>query len=207
MVYGPLESEFRKMRGQVEKLEFNPSREVGDRIRQQDRLEWMIEPKELRMKIGQLYDKGFEEYRETIHRSVQLVHRSLEDKLLQEAMSSVRFLKEPSLAPERAIVPAKAQDTFHNQVKNHVHDIVHGLAWPVLESQPPDEEDAAKRRVRYQELRSLAPNLKWCTFDEYFAEVTTMYDPERMEVRQAQKHLLAKIKEIHGELEKLLRPN
>jgi len=205
-VYGPLFWELGRMRQQVSDLEFNPSRQVADRIRHQEHLEWMIESKELRLEIAELYDGHIHGYRDVIHNLIKKIHEKLTTHLLEQVRSTLPQIQ-TGWSPEKLASIQRMLDERMRDVEPHVRNLVNGLAWPVLRARLPDQEDTLRRRSYYQNLLALAPKLTWSNFDDYLAEATKMYDSERAKAEEAKKNLQNRIEKIQREFEKLLKPD
>jgi hypothetical protein len=188
-VYGPLAWELKKMHSQVEELEYNPSREVADRIRDQEHLEWMIESRELRTKIEQLYDTQIPNFREAIYETIHTIGRKLRDDLSQQVES-----------PDQ-------DEGLTYDVAEHTRKLLDGLAWSVLRGRLIDSEEGGKeRRLHYQKLLALVARLDCSGFDDYFSRAMTMCQAETRKVTKSQENLLSNINVIQEELERLLRP-
>jgi hypothetical protein len=205
-VYGPLSWELNKMHHEVSDLEFNPSRQEADRIRLQEHLEWMIESKELRTDIAELYDKHIPNYRDVIHDLVKKIHEKLTAYLVEQVKSTFPQIQAGWSQDKQAIIKTRGEERMRD-IHPHVGNLVHGLAWPLLRAALPDQEEILRRRSYYQNLIALASGLKWSSFDDYFAEATKMCDHERVKAEEAKKNLLEKIEKIQRELEELLKPD
>jgi len=210
-VYGPLAWELEKMYQQVEEFDSSPSHEVADRIRDQEHLEWMIESKDMRTEIVELYDNRIPKFRDTITDLIRAIDKKLEDDLLQHVGSVYRL---PPSSPQnekelgQLVKAQETMDELMHKSENRVPAVVRGLAWPILRSGMPKPEDMENRRLSYQELLvSLPKKLEWSSFDDYFAEATKMFEQERKMAEEAKRDLLEKIQKIQQEIEKPLKPD
>lgn len=199
-VYGPLAWEVRNMREQVKIFELSPSRQVAESIRNQEHLEWMIESRDLRSQIAELYDKHLPEYSETIRNLIGAIREKLEDDLLRQVKS---------------FFPPRESTEFHDKVpsvefmmcKTQVDTIVRGIAGPVLRSRFPDTEDMRKTRLSYEQLHSIVPALESSSLEDYRIKAARVCELERVKAQEAQKNLQDRIEKVQQELQKLLKPD
>jgi len=186
-VYGPLSLEIEKMYQEVEDLG-TPSHEVADSIRNQ-RLEWMVESKELRKKITELYDEHIPKYSNT----TGLLTRTILRKILDD------LNKQLELDRERI-----DRDDLAALMRERVNPIARGLAGSVLRKKLPDTEAIRGTRSNYEILLRRVPRLECSNLDDYFARAMRLCEPEIAEGEEAKKCLQEKNKKIQRELEKLL---
>ena len=197
-VYGPLAWEVRKIREQVKAFDLSPSRQEAERIRNQEHLEWMIESRDLRPQIAELYDKHLPEYSETIRNLIRAIREKLEDDLLRQVKS---------------FFPPRESTELHEEVpsvefmmcKSQVDMIVRGIAGPVLRSHLPDTEDMRKTRSYYEQLHSKVPALECSSLEDYWPRATRICEHERVKAQEAQKNLQDRIEKVQHEFKKLLK--
>ena len=198
-VYGPLAWEVRKMREQVKIFDLSPGRQVAERIRNQEHLEWMIESRDLRSQIAELYDKHLPEYDDTIRNLIRAIREKLEDDLLRQVKSSFPSRESTEL---HDMVPSRE----FMMCKSPVDTIVRGIAGPVLRSHLPDTEDMRKTRSYYEQLHSKVPALECSSLEDYWPRATRICEHERVKAQEAQKNLQDRIEKVQHELKKLLKP-
>jgi len=186
-VYGPLSLEIEKIHQQIEDLG-TPSREVVDSIRNQ-RLEWMVESRELRTKITELYDEYIPKYGDTIKSLTVVILRKILDDLKKQLE-----LEHKRIGP----------DDFRVLVRERIDPFARDLVGSVLRKRLPDTEFLVNTRSNYEMLLRRVPRLECSNLDDYFARAIRLCEPEIAEGEEAKKYLQEKIKTIQRELEKLL---
>lgn len=194
-VYGPLAWELKKTHEQVKDFA-SPSRQIAEKIRNEEYLEWIIESEDLRAQIAELYDRELTEYDETIRNLTRAIVRKLDEDLLRQVRSS--------FPPDQSL---EARDQMLMDCDSKVDTIARGIASMVLRNELQDTEGMERVRSSYEQLHKRVPALEFSSLQDYRPRATTICQDERAKAEEIQKKLQDGIEKVQQELQKLLKPD
>jgi hypothetical protein len=193
-VYGPLAWELKRIHEQVKDFG-SPSRQIAERIRNEEYLEWMIESDDLRAEITELYDRELKEYDETIHTLTRVIVRKLDEDLSRQVESSI--------SPDQSL---EAREEMLRDCRNKVDMIARGIATMVLRGELRHTESIERVRFSYEQLRKKVPALE-PSLRDYWSRATRICHDERERAEETRRKLQDGIEKVQQELQKLLKPD
>jgi len=194
-VYGPLAWELEKIHEQVKDF-VSPDRQVAERIRNEEYLEWMIKSGDLRAQIAELYDRDLTEYAETIHSLTRAIVKKLDEDLRLQVTSS--------FTPDQSL---EVRDETLRDCHSKVDTIARGIASMMLRNEPRDTEGMERVRYSYEQLHRRVPTLEFSSLQDYWPRATTICHDERAKAEETRKKVQDGIEKVQQELQKLLKPD
>jgi hypothetical protein len=194
-VYGPLAWELKKIHEQVKDF-VSPNRQVAERIRNEEYLEWMIESGDLRAQIAELYDRELTEYWENIRNLTRSIAKKLDDDLLRQVRSS--------FTPDQSL---EVRDETLRDCHTKVDTIARGIASMALRNELRDTEGMENMRYSYEQLHRRVPTLEFSSLQDYWPRATTICQDERARAEETRKKLQDEIEKLQDALQKLLKPD